>query len=217
MNNLTLNNILLSARNNLGFTIEEVEKLAGLKKTFLIAFEKGLYSQLPPPAYSKGYLKSLAKVYNLDSDDLIRVYENEINYNTHYKANQDINPVQNIRKSFNFTPSTLTGSLFFLFFASIAIYLFWQIQHVTAAPELEVINPINNQQINSNHILVNGNTEPGSILTINNQTTEVNSDGKFSQTVFVSPGENQIIIKSENRFSKSAEIIKTVIVAPDAY
>ena len=77
--------------------------------------------------------------------------------------------------------------------------------------KLEIIYPKNDAKINASSTFIVGNTESGSILTINNQEAKVFPNGSFVQVISLNEGVNLINIKSENRHA-SKEIHYTLNV-----
>src|SRR5690606_34671458 len=110
------------------------------------------------------------------------------------------------------TPKAVSALLLLAVFITVSSYMGWQISQVTAAPELVVKSPLDGEVVTNGQIIVSGRTEPGSSLTINNQAVPLDDRGNFEQTIYLGLGENQIVVRSENRFEKTTQVIKRVVL-----
>lgn len=75
----TLSEYLASVRNTLGLSLEDVAKKTGIKLKFLQGLESGDYKNLPADVYVLGFLKQLAELYTVASDEIVNQYKKEKN------------------------------------------------------------------------------------------------------------------------------------------
>ena len=87
-----IGNILLTQREALGITLEEVERHTHLKMHYLKYLEAGEFDNLPSPVQGKGMLNNYARFLELDSEqvlllfaDALQIRREELNPN----ANED--------------------------------------------------------------------------------------------------------------------------------
>ncbi|MCH8815208.1 MAG: helix-turn-helix domain-containing protein [Chloroflexi bacterium] len=66
-----LGEILRSARQTKGITIEDAERVTRIPKKYLEALEVENYSILPAPVYARGFLRSYAGYLGLDAQELL--------------------------------------------------------------------------------------------------------------------------------------------------
>lgn len=82
-------------------------------------------------------------------------------------------------------------------------------------PGLEVSSPGDNQEIKGGDkkVLISGSTDPnkGIIVTVNGSQLIVNSEGKFSQTIDISDGENNITVAATDTANNTAQVTRKVI------
>lgn len=78
MNEKKLGDILRERRESLNLTIEEVAVITKLKKTTILALEKGNYKELQEPVYIRGFLKIYASVLGLDYKELSPLLDREL-------------------------------------------------------------------------------------------------------------------------------------------
>lgn len=78
MNEKKLGDILREKRESLNLTIEEVANMTKLKKSTILALEKGDYKDLQEPVYIRGFLKIYASALDLDYKQLYPKLEEEL-------------------------------------------------------------------------------------------------------------------------------------------
>lgn len=69
---------LTAAREQLGFSQKEVADKLYLTTTFIRHIDAGEFDKIPKQAFVKGYLRSYARVVNLSGDEIVAVYEAEL-------------------------------------------------------------------------------------------------------------------------------------------
>lgn len=214
-NNYTnLGQLLRQKRLLLDLTLEDVEERTGIKARCLKALEHGNYHELPASVYIRGYLKTLSSIYGLELSRLIVLYKEDQGI-----INQIVNeartklPTKNKKIGFTLTSKTLAVGILSLMFIITTAYMAGQINHVTAAPDLYITSPEEGYLTKKTLLEIKGGTEVGSTVTINNQAIPVNPDGTFNQTIYLSSGENNIVIRASNRFNNYSEIRRRVVVA----
>jgi hypothetical protein len=86
------------------------------------------------------------------------------------------------------------------------------VQVDSAAPSLEIVEPLEGFRTQDKTVVVVGITEPGAYVTVNGVPVTVDAFGKFSTSVTVNEGKNTITIKSSDAAGNSAPD-KTIQVA----
>ena len=210
----TLGEYLQDARKRMRLTREQVSRLTQIPIRSLQRLEESIYEGLPADVYVKGFLKSLAAVYEAPSQVLIDQFEQERGLDEIIKPGSSEKNIKYSPPQFTITPKTLT--LTFVFFLSIVAvgYLVWQVRSVSAAPPLEIITPFEDTSIFSRSILLRGKTEAGARVYINEQEILVEESGDFQQVLNLAEGTNQLLIKAQNKFEKSTEVKRVIVVSP---
>ncbi|MFH1146062.1 MAG: hypothetical protein V1707_03835 [bacterium] len=93
-------------------------------------------------------------------------------------------------------------------------YLGWETVTAVKPPSITVESPLDNARTETGKITVNGTVEKGSFLTINDQKVFVDSDGSFSNQVFLSDGMNIITIMAKKKHSPPLVIKKQIVFHP---
>ena len=78
MSERRLGDILREKRESLNLTVEEVARITKLKKSTIIALEKGDYKELQEAVYIRGFLKIYASLLGLDYRDLSPLLDREL-------------------------------------------------------------------------------------------------------------------------------------------
>jgi hypothetical protein len=214
----TLGSYLLQIRDKLNFDIKTVSILTQIKPTYLESLEKGDWDALPSDVYIRGFIKSLARVYNLEEKVLIEQYEKEHGFTP--KAR----PKTQNKRQFNFTPKTIIV-LVSLFLGLLLVgYVASQIRSILAPPRLELTEPGEDITIQGNTLVISGRAEIGADVTINEQIVLADKNGQFTESLILSPGVNTIEVKARNKFNRestvsrrvNAETPENTVIAPSA-
>lgn len=70
--------LLVEARERLGFSQKEVADKLYLTTTFIKYIDEGEFTSIPKPAFIKGYLRTYARVVELSGDEIVALYEAEL-------------------------------------------------------------------------------------------------------------------------------------------
>ena len=70
--------LLVEARQRLGLSQKEVADKLYLTTSFIQYIDAGEFSNLPNPAFIKGYLRSYARVVDLSGDEIVALYDAEL-------------------------------------------------------------------------------------------------------------------------------------------
>lgn len=192
-----------------GLTLEEVSKNIKIRTSFLEAIEESEYNKLPASTFAQGFVRNYTQFLRLPEKEVLPLFRREFDEEKIYKVlpegvSADF-PVTRIKKS-----QILLIPLLFL---ALIFYLVFQYKDALIAPSADITSPRENQTITSTLILVSGSTNPENLVYVNNFQVSVDENGKFKKSLSVFSGKTQIKIKVVNRFNKSTEIIRHVIVA----
>ncbi len=204
---------LKKAREEAGLTKEKVVQLLNWPGRYLERLERGEIDKLPPDVYSKGFLRKYAALLGLPEEALVAEYEKEAKIVRHLHSQTHQSLPQLAVRRLVITPQTLgwLGGAIVAFF--VLGYLGYQLHFLVSPPALTVSEPAAAElTVESAPILLKGQTEPGSKLTINGQLTYIDKDGNFEQSVNLDKGLNVIKIEATNRFGKSSVETRQVML-----
>jgi len=207
----TLSEYLLAVRENLGLSREEVSRQTGIKLKFLENLESGDFKALPAEVYVLGFLSQLAKFYSVDPSVLNDQYKKEQGIQRHLAKPAGLLASSEYKKFLNkivITPKVLSLFLGVLFVLLTVGYIIWQVWSINKTPGLQILEPANNSVIAGAFVTVRGSTDPGMIVSVNDQNIFVDNNGNFNTQLGLTPGPKEIVISAKNRFDKS--VSKTV-------
>jgi cytoskeletal protein RodZ len=199
----TLGEYLLASRNRSHLSIGEAAKFSQVQPKYILALEEGRFKDLPAQVYVKGFLRSLARIYRIDSSSVTQQFENELEISRNAQLLIESSPKPRfVFPHFVFSPKTLTISgLVILGLVSFG-YLYFQISSLKRPPSLKIFSPIADGTVDSSLVQVRGKTEPGASVTLNNQPIVVDASGEFGENISLGPGANQLVIKAKNKFGQ---------------
>lgn len=67
--------ILSEAREGLSLSLEEIANKLNFKKQLVVDIEQDIFDQNLPATFNRGYLRSYAKLVNVDADDVLSAYD----------------------------------------------------------------------------------------------------------------------------------------------
>lgn len=203
---LTLGEKLKKLRGDFRMSLSEISKVTKIQVKYLEFLENGEYNKLPADVYVRGFLRSYARYLNIDEQAFIKLYERE----RHIQANLSKERVKNTFhvKNLNIsslviTPRSLILVMIFLLVAGAFFYIFREFQSFAGVPRLVISSPASGSTVETNEVVVQGKTDKGAQVTINNQSVFVGSDGDFSEKIILQGGLNTMTIVAVNRFDKA--------------
>lgn len=215
----TLGGYLQQVRDQLNFDLKTVSILTQIKPQYLESLESGKWDDLPSDVYIRGFVKSLARVYNLPEDALIEQYEKEHGFTPKARPRQI-----HTKTKISFTPRTIIVLVSLGIGLLAAGYVANQIRSVLAPPVLELNEPGADVTIQGNSLVIAGRAEIGADVTINDQIVLMDKNGQFNESLILSAGLNTIEVVAKNKFDResritrriNAELQQTAVVAPTA-
>jgi len=207
-NKKNLAEFLKEKRQGKNLSLGKLSDLTKIQVYHLEALEAGQFEKLPPLIYRAGIFKRLAKFLDVDKNEIIRMYKQEVQADevSSYSGNI-IKSKQNV--NFVLTPRKLAIFLGVLFLILLSGYLFYQFKFLVGPPNLAV-DPKEDMVIQQESLTVRGKTDSGVYLTINGENVYIASDGSFSKEVQLTSGINVVEVKAVNNFGKSTKIVRQI-------
>lgn len=212
---LTLGEKLKKLRSERRVSLNDVSRATKVQVKYLESLEEARYDELPADVYIKGFLKSYADFFGLNEEVLIRLFEKERGIKNNMAKNGKEKEVKKrtgpVSVSFiSLTPKKTALGFIFILALAVIIFIYKELGSFASVPELAILSPENNSQIDGNSITVSGVTEKDARLFINGQPILVSDEGKFLENLTLQAGANTINIKSISRFNKEAQETLTV-------
>jgi cytoskeletal protein RodZ len=207
----TVGDLIKNARLKHGLTLDQISAHTKIAKKYLTALEDNDFHQLPPAAFSKGFLHTYAGIVGLDPKTVLAIFRRDFDQDDKGRIipRSLIDPVKPAHT--RLTPNhlsiilTLAGSLL------IAAFFIFQVVNFSSKPPLTVDEPTDGAILIS-PIMVRGKTAPQSVITVNNKNVMVSASGDFTTQLELNPGEHTLIIISESRNNQKTVVEKTVYI-----
>ncbi len=74
-------------------------------------------------------------------------------------------------------------------------------------PELDITSPQDGTTVYMADLVVSGKTDPGATVTVNGESADVDSNGSFTVSLSLQPGQNKILVVAEKNGAKSEKVI----------
>jgi cytoskeletal protein RodZ len=204
---------LRQARTRKNLTIEDAEEKTQVRLRYLQAFEDNNFDCLPDEVYAIGFLKRYLCYLNLPVDKYLAEFKRNQGA---WKSMNRLSLKPKISQSgprFIITPRLLLGLAGVLSVLILTTYIWSQVHHLTAPPQLQISSPRGYSKVALQNIEVSGNTDPEATVSINNQPVNQDANGRFKQSIALENGINTIHIVATNRFEKENSQTLTIVKA----
>lgn len=205
---MTVGELLKKRRTDKKITIDSVERETKIKAAFIKALEEGDYNKLPSYTYARGFLQNYAQTLGLETDVILALFRREFDKTLESK----LLPGKIEKIPAHRTRITTISLTFGLLILLLIIYFVFQYKGFFSPPRLTVTSPSENEVIAGGEIKVQGRTSPDATVTINDQTTIVDSDGKFEKTLPVFTGDLTLTLVAKSRNGRETKIIREVSI-----
>ena len=213
----SLGECLAQRRAALSLTIEQVGKELNINPAYLTALEQGDHAHLPGTVYALAFLKSYARLLDLNIEETLVRYRSELKIYRHTR-DEDAEPLQPVARvswrNFLVPTSLARNAAIGLVLVVCLTYLVFKVQAIVNPPFLAVTSPADELLTDTPLLNVAGQVETGSKVTINGQEVLANAEGKFSTPFDLQPGVNLIRVTARKNHSNETVIIRRVVLQP---
>lgn len=203
---------LTKRRVALGYDIKDIEKNIRIRAKYIEAIENGHYDKLPPDVYVRGFLKSYSSFLKLDENKVLKAYirERGIIENTK-KATKSpvVKPLETPKLVI--TPKTILFGGITLLALTIILYISWQVRILTAPPKISITAPGDNINIEADSTYIEGRTDSGASLFINEVPVGIDQNGAFKEKISLQNGVNIVKVRAQNKLGKKTELTRTIV------
>ncbi len=207
-NKKNLAEFLKEKRQDKNLSLDKLSDLTKIQIYHLEALEAGQFEKLPPSIYRTGIFKRLAKFLDVDKNEIIQMYQQEVQPVEISSYNENI--IKPKKSSyFVLTQRKLVIFLGILLLILLSAYLCYQFKFLVGPPNLAV-DLKEDMVIQQESLTIRGKTDSGVDLTINGENVYVASDGSFLKEVQLTSGINVVEVKAVNNLGKSTKIIRQI-------
>jgi cytoskeletal protein RodZ len=208
---ITAGEVLKNKRELLKKSLERVSADTKIQKRFLEYIENNQFEYFDSEVFLTGFIKIYAKYLDLDTSKVLALYRrsnpNKTPRNTPNKKDEP-KPSKKLKKKPTLEPKLIITILLGIFLLAIFAYIGFQIYKFQRPPSLEITSPAADSEVQTEDILVEGETDSESIIEINGTAVETNEQGEFSYEVALKEGLNTITVKA--RKNNALEKVETI-------
>lgn len=208
----SLGRLLRNTRIKYKVKINHVAQFTNIKPDYIEAIEKDQWQLLPSLAYAKKFIVTYAKFLELDPEKITNRFNIE---SKKLSENSTANPAKQPKNKFIITSKQLIQIFAISIILLIGVFAYWQINHFSQTPKLDIIEPADYTQVAVNKIDIKGKTDPDNIIYINNQPLTTDKNGNFSAPIQLQSGYNIIKITAENKIGKTITATKVIVANLD--
>jgi cytoskeletal protein RodZ len=219
-----LGEMLQLARENKGVDLFRAERDTKIRLRYLAALEDSDFDELPAPVYTKGFLRNYAIYLGLDPEEVLLRWRNEMQ--AVRTAERQVvapppRPIVAPRRGPAITPGLLMAVVLSLAVLGFVGYIGAQLLRFTDAPSVTVTNPRTLvSQVNSESILLTGESAPNAVLTIQGSggpqySTRADETGAWTREVPLSRGRNDLRVSAHDPVTgRDSEPVNLIVTVP---
>ena len=211
MKTKTIGELLKEERLKSRMKIEELSKRTRIRQEYLEALEDNRFEDLPAATFVKGYIKSYGALFGFDHRPMVGLLRRDYKESAKGKLvpREFIKPVLKKRTR---SSITLVVIVLGVVFASLIGYVGVQWYQFQQPPDLVISSPEDKAFVAS-QVVIEGQTEPEAVVTVNAAPVALQPDGSFQTEVFLArEGTTTITIQSRDRRGKTRTEQRTVYV-----
>jgi hypothetical protein len=202
-------------RERQGITLEIASQALRIQVRTLDAMDRGADGELPADVYLRGFVKAYAEYLGMDSDMALKefVAERQV-LPPDESRRRSVTILRPLKKRARFTmrPRTTAIALSVLLGLGVLLYLLIEARGFTRPPDLAVIEPAGNVEVETNTLVVRGTADPTAEVRINGERTFVTQDGTFEETLGVGEGVNTIRVSALSVGGKERMVTREILV-----
>ncbi len=192
--------------------LEDLAKKTRIRVSYLSALEQNKFEELPATTFVKGYIKTYAQVFGFDHKPVLAMLRRDYKESSKGKLipREFIKPLLKKRNRKDSITLLLVGLV--AVFISLFSYIGFQWYTLAKPPKLELTTP-GEQELVSSKVIVEGETIPDAIVTVNEQPIALQPDGTFqTELIIPSEGISILTIQAKDRRGKVSTIERSVTV-----
>ncbi len=200
--------IIVEAMKRYDLNFEKLSRLTNISERYLEALIEERFEALPPAPYVHGYIKKIAKVLELDGD---QIWNEFLKYHPQIRRSGEKDRLPSNRFAFNrvfLKPFLIFLVLVFLISVYFILKSFFYYQ-----PEITFLN-LNEGDIITKEpeLVIKGKVKLADLLTLNGNRIYPDTQGNFETVVTLQPGLNALEFRAKKILSgKEIVITKKVI------
>lgn len=192
--------------------LSNIAKKLNINDKYLEALEKGEYNKLPTGVYGENYLREYALYLGLDSNELLKIFRQEINILQSPGQKQLFSKQRVKRHEFLAVPKIIKSSIIVIITIVFFIYLGFSLKKIISPPNLSIYSPLDNITISEKSIPIIGKTDSEALVLINGEQILSDTEGEFSKIVNLKDGINIITITASKKYGRDNTVKRQILV-----
>lgn len=208
----TLSEIIKQRRVELGLSCRELASVLKISSRYLNYLENNELQKMPAAIYTKGFLCKYSKILGLDSKRIIVLYERETGSFKNEKSGKK--PARSVfAPKIAISSKTIATTIVALAILLVGAYWWKQVSSFFVKPSLQVMSPANDLTVDKNNIEIEGKTDSGNEVTINDQKIAVGDDGTFNEKILLKDGLNIFTITAKDSYGKEGVVLRKIVLS----
>lgn len=201
----TVGQVLKDARVKRKLSFKKIEDGTKIKINYIKAIESQDWEKLPEFPVVLGFVGNISEFLKLNPKNTLALLRRD-----YPPKVLRVNPKPDIGKKFVWSPR-LTFSLgVILVISATFLYLGFQYFNFLKTPKLNIILPKDGDVVEGIMLTVVGETDPDSVVKINNQPIIVDAEGNFSLELEVGEKTEKIVIIAKSRSGKETVVERNI-------
>ncbi|KKU80611.1 MAG: Transcriptional regulator, XRE family [Candidatus Gottesmanbacteria bacterium GW2011_GWA1_47_8] len=201
----TVGEVLNTARRERDLSTAEIAKTTKIEEKYIQALERNDFAALPSTTFIKGFIRNYAQVVDRSPEEMIALFRRDFAH----KSPQPKIATTPLGQARGVIGKLLGGGNLVLFAVGVLVflgYLAYQYRAILVVPPLEIAQPAK-QAVVTSPVLVEGKTSADSLVSVAEEVElRPDSNGVFSTSLNLSPGDHQLIIRAVNRFGRQTQL-----------
>jgi cytoskeletal protein RodZ len=213
---------LQQARERKGVDLYRAERDTKIRLRYLSALEDSAYEDLPPPVYTKGFIRNYAIYLGLDPDELLERWRDEmesVRSSERIAVAPPPQPIAAPGRRLTVTPGMFVAGIAALVVLAFVGYLAIQLLRYAEVTPVGLTKPPNVfSTIDAESTVLEGTSGPGAAITIRGPGEELysataNEEGDWSEEVNLARGRNDFAITATDRVTQrdSSPLLVTIV------
>ena len=218
----TIGALLKERRKERKLTLGQISEITKIRSEYLKALEESNYDSFPSEVYLKGFLKNYAKFLGINTERALAMYRRERDFKKNEPTISMSKKIMDKSVDMTITPGRIIIVAVIIAAILTVVYIGSYVGRILKEPELKLTDPValtsgqeDTIKVNAGTILIEGEVEVGSTLTINGQAFQTNNFEKFTEGFDLDPGINKFTLVAESQFGKKTQIILNVLREDD--
>ena len=202
-----LSELLRNALTERGLTAERLGEQTGIAERHIDSLLKGTFEKLPAAPYVRGYLGKLAPLVGMESQELWRLYREEL-------APKSSGPLDRLPSNRYVIRSRVSRRTIALgaIAVIIVVYLSFNLNRLIGQPPLRIEYPFAETiTVDTDTVMLTGAVDPRDTLSINGEEIPVDAEGRFEKSQRLEPGLNTMVFSVKRLLGREITETRRVI------